>query len=76
VTVKKERERASNALVETDNLPRIQIPGNTIHKNRKYVQTGNTSVKITERFNFGTHESGIKRSRLQHKVGAPKNHRI
>jgi hypothetical protein len=26
---KKERERASNALGETNNLPRIQLPGNT-----------------------------------------------
>jgi hypothetical protein len=32
--------------------------------------------KITIKVNSGTHESGIKRSRLQHKVGATANHRI
>jgi hypothetical protein len=56
--------------------PGFKYPGILYTKNRNYVQTGNTSVKITERFNSGTHESGIKRSKLQHKVRAPKNHRI
>jgi hypothetical protein len=76
VTVKKEHERASNALGETDNLPRIQLTGNTIHKKIGTTYRQATQVsKIIERVNYGTHESGIKRSRLQHKVGATKNHR-
>jgi hypothetical protein len=41
--------------------------------NRNYVQTGNTNVKNHKKVNSGTHESRIKRSRLQHKVGVPKN---
>ena len=38
VTVKKERERARNALGETNNLARIQLPGNTKQELRTDMQ--------------------------------------
>jgi hypothetical protein len=52
VTFKKERKRASNALVKTT-YPGFKYPGilytKHLTKYRNYVQTGNTSVKITEK---------------------------
>jgi hypothetical protein len=70
VTVKKERKRARNALGETNNLARIQLPGSTKQELRTDRQ--HKCQKSQKKVNSGTHESGIKRSRLQHKVGAPK----
>jgi hypothetical protein len=78
----KKGAQASKQCTGRDNLPRIQIPGNTMHKtpNKKQELRTDGQHKCQNHrkkwFNSGTHESGIKRSRLQHKLGAPKNHRI
>jgi hypothetical protein len=55
VTVKKERERASNALVKTDKLPRIQIPGNTKKTGTTYRQA--TQVSKSQKGSIPEHMS-------------------
>jgi hypothetical protein len=78
----KEGAQTSKQCTGRDNLPRIQIPGNTMHKtsNKKQVRRTDGQHKCQNHrknwFISGTHESGIKRSRLQLRVRAPKNHMI